>query len=165
MEQPTSTHEKICANISWGINGLFSEEEPYDAYGSNLAIYTPETGAHYKPDASNLNAEPLYVRHKTKKRSHKSIVNPLAVFEVFSSGRMKYNVDEKLLNYKRAKTLRYLIFLHQSRPHVVWSQPDDAAEWEHQEYVGLDAHFLFEGREMPLAKLYRRVTFLSEELK
>jgi Uma2 family endonuclease len=162
MGSPTDTHEQICSNVSWVFNSLFSEEEPYRIYGSNLGTLIQATGAHYKPDTSILKEEPKYVLHKVGKRSIKSIVNLYGVVEVFSDGTMDYDWTEKLPNYKQCPSLEYMIFIHQHKPFVtVFTRIDGQNDWRSRDYRGMEDAFPFEGQTVELKKLYRNVIFLG----
>ena len=164
MGQPTDTHELICLNIGWVFNNLFSENDPFRIYGSNLGIYIKENGAHYKPDASILAANPEFVRHRVEKRTLKSVVNPFAVFEVFSDGTMDFELTEKLPNYKQCPSLKYIIYIHQHKAFVTLHTRSEQG-WLSTDYRGLEDGFQFEDKKVLLKSLYRKVVFLGNGKK
>jgi len=84
MGEVSAIHEEICANIGGVFNSIFDDDSPFHLYGSNLGVLVDETKAHYKPDASIIQGEPVPVRHLVRKRTLKSFVNSFAVIEVFS---------------------------------------------------------------------------------
>lgn len=160
MEQPTDTHELICGNAMRVIGNLFTDDDPFAVYGSNLGIFIPATGAHYKPDASVLNQQPEYIFHKVRKKTLKSVLNPFAVVEVFSDGTMDYDLTEKLPNYKQCPSLDYIIYIHQHKPFVtVYTRTEKSGEWLNRDFIGLESGFTFEGREVSVQQLYRKVVF------
>ncbi len=166
MGSPTDTHELICLNIGWILNSFFEDQENYRAYGSNLGLLLEETGAHYRPDTTLLNSPPVHVTHKIGKRMFKSVNNPYAVFEVFSNGTMKYDMDEKLPNYKQSKHLNFIIYINQHRPFVtVWKRTKTPGEWLTKDYNGLGASFELDGKKVELNKLYKKVIFLGNGKK
>lgn len=166
MGQPTDAHEMIVFNIGLAFSSLFNEDGSYQGYGSNLGIYIPQTGAHYKPDASILNTAPELVQHRVRKRTLKSVTNPFAVMEVFSGGTMDYDMTEKLPNYKQCESLKYIIYVYQNKPFVtVYTRTEDPNAWLNSDYMGLDASFQFEGFDVKLASLYRNVLFPAKTKK
>lgn len=158
MGQATDTHELICGNIGWAFNNLFAEDDPFRVYGSNLGIYVPESDAHYKPDASILNAEPEFVLHKVNKLTLKSVVNPFAVVEVFSDGTMDYDMTEKLPNYKLCPFLQHIVYIHQHKPFLTLHTRSEQG-WLSTDHRGLDVSFPFADKEIPLKNIYRKVIF------
>ncbi len=167
MGQPTDTHELICGNVIGTFFQLLADDEQFKVYGSNLGIYIPENGAHYKPDAVILNADPEFVLHKVRKRTLKSVLNPFAVIEVFSEGTIMYDLTEKLPNYKQCPHLKYIIFIHQHKPFVtVYYYSADVGGWvTTTDFIGLDASFPFEGKDVSLKQIYRKVVFLGSSKK
>jgi Uma2 family endonuclease len=163
MGQPTDTHELICGNVIAALNFLFFEgENPYRVYGSNLGVYIQENGSHYKPDATILNTEPVLISHKVRKHTLKSVLNPLAVVEVFSDGTMDYEMTDKLPDYKQCSSLRYIIYIHQSKPFVsIHFREETGPVWRSNEFRGLDASFSFEGKTVLLKNIYRNVIFMG----
>lgn len=160
MSNPTDTHEKICGNLIWILNNLFSETDPFEVFGSNLGVLLQPSGAHYRPDVTVLNSPAEYVSHQLGKRTLKSVVNPFAVIEVFSDGTMGYDTTEKLPNYKQCPTVQYVLFVHQYRPFVtVYERTEDPEKWLNRDYTGLDACFSFEGHAVALKDVYRKVIF------
>lgn len=160
MGHPTDTHELICGNAIRVIGNLFAEEETFAVYGSNLGIFIPATGAHYKPDAAVLDRPAEYIFHKVGKKTLKSVLNPFAAIEVFSDSTMDYDLTEKLPNYKQCPHLKYIIYIHQHKPFVtVYTRTDDPTGWLNHDYVGMEATFLFEERQVSVRQLYRKVIF------
>lgn len=160
MSNPTDTHEKICANLIWILNNLFTEADQYEVFGSNLGILLQPSGAHYRSDVTVLNAPPEYVSHQVGKRTVKSIINPFAVVEVFSDGTMGYDTTEKLPNYKQCPTVRYVILAHQYRPFItVYQRTEDPEKWINRDYMGMDSTFSFEEKTIALKDIYRKVIF------
>ena len=162
MGHPTDTHEKICANIIGILHFLFGEDDPQEIYGSNLGLLLEETGAHYRPDTTMLASAPIIVEHKVGKLIFKSVSNPYAVFEVFSSGTVAYDMDEKLPNYKLSKHIQYIVYIHQHRPYVtVWARSEKPGAWVNQDYNGLETAFELDGKRIDLSKIYKKVAFID----
>lgn len=160
MGQATDAHELICPNIATILNNLFADDPEFRVYGSNLGVFIPKTEAHYKPDVSVLRTAPQFKRHKVKSKTYKSVLNPLAVFEVYSDSTKEYDVSEKLPNYKQCESLRYIVFVHQNKPlATVYSRPDEKNVWQEQQLEGLDSSFAFEGQIVSLKNVYKRVVF------
>ncbi len=165
MGQATDAHELICGNIAWAFNSLFSEDDNFRLYGSNLGVYIPETNAHYKPDATILSDLPEFILQKVRKRTLKSVLNPLALIEVFSDGTIDYDLTEKLPNYKQCASLRYVIFIHQHKPYVsLHIRSNEASPWFTVDCIGSDASFQFEGKTVLLKNIYRKVIFMGADL-
>ncbi len=164
MGQATDTHELICGNAITAFNNFLTEDETFRVYGSNLGIYVPESGAHYKPDVSILNAEPEFILHKVNKLTLKSVVNPFAVAEVFSDRTMDYDMTEKLPNYKRCPSLQHIVYIHQHKPFLTLYTRSEQG-WLSTDHRGLDASFPFAGKEIPLKNIYRKVVFLGNGKK
>jgi Uma2 family endonuclease len=165
MGQATDAHEQIIINAGWAFSNLFTDEDSYRMYGSNLGVYIPETNAHYKPDATILNALPEFILHKVRKRTLKSVLNPLAVIEVFSDSTIDYDMTEKLPNYKQSSSLRYVVFIHQHKPYVsLHVRSNQASSWFTVDCMGIDASFQFEGKTVLLKDLYRKVIFMGADL-
>lgn len=163
MGSPTDAHELILMNFGWALNNLVFNPDVFRIYGSNLGSYIEATGAHYKPDVTVLNTEPQYIKHKVGKRTLKSVLNPFAVVEVFSKGTASYDMTEKLPNYKQCPSLKYIIYIHQHKPFVtVYTRSDaDKSTWLNNDYAGTETTFLFEGKEVKLEHIYRKVIFMG----
>ena len=162
MGTPTDTHELIVGNVIWALGNLVGDHDNFKIYGSNLGLLVGLSGVHYKPDVVVLDDEPQFLFHKVKKQTLRSVVNPFAVFEVFSDGTMGYDMGEKLPNYKQCPSLRHIVFVHQHKPFVtVFARSDRPDTWLNRDFAGLDAHFELGSWQTPLKNVYRKVVFMG----
>lgn len=158
MGQASDSHEKIIFNLILAFGNLFPDDSPYQGYGSNLGVYIPAANSLCLPDVTILNAAPEIVQHKIRKRTVKSVLNPMALIEVFSDGTMDYDMTEKLPTYKQCEPLQYIIYVHQNKPFVtVYTRSEQG--WLSQDFKGIEASFPFEGHEVLLKNIYRKVIF------
>lgn len=164
MGQASDSHENIIFNLIAVLGKILPDDGNYRGYGSNLGIFIPETEAHYLPDASILDADPEFILHKVNKKTFKSVLNPLAVIEVFSDGTWDYDMTEKLPNYKLCASLHYIIYLHQHKPFATIHTRTEQG-WVSTDCMGLDSSFTFEGMEILLKNIYRKVIFTGRNGK
>jgi Uma2 family endonuclease len=158
MGQASDSHELICSNLAWVFNSFFTDKDAFRVYGSNLGIYLPAANSLCLPDVTILNAAPEIVQHKIRKRTVKSVLNPLAIIEVFSDGTWDFDMTEKLPAYKQCESLQYIIYVHQNKPFLtVYTRSEQG--WLSQDFKGIDAAFTFEGHEVLLKNIYRKVIF------
>ena len=160
LPMPTDTHELIVSNTNWVLKNELFEQPEFRVYGSNLDVYIPASGAHYKPDVVVLAAEPEYVFHKVKKNTFRSIVNLYAVVEVFSDGTIAYDWTEKLPNYKLCPSLQQIIYVHQhTRLITVYTRTNSPNQWLSEDFSDPNAMIPFAGKEISVNKLYHQVVF------
>lgn len=160
MGNPTDIHELIVVNTASTLKTALRGKGAYKVYGSNLGVLIREADAHYKPDVTVLAEDPVFVFHKVKKRTLRSIVNPLAVVEILSEGTRSYDWSEKLPDYKKCPSLRYILLVDQFKPFVsVFSRTKHPKEWLSRDYEGLDEQFPIDGHLVSLHGIYEDVTF------
>jgi Uma2 family endonuclease len=115
------------------------------AFGSDFLVQI-DANNRYFPDASVVCGE---TRDFTDR--------PVMVVEVLSPSTMREDLGPKLANYLRIPGLKYVLYLWQSEPLARLWQPGA----EPRDITGLDATIELPalGLELPMAELYRDVTF------
>lgn len=160
MGNPTDIHELMVGNVIAALKSALRGKGTYKVYGSNLGILIREADARYNPDVTVLAEDPVFVFHKVKKRTLRSVVNPLAVVEILSEGTRSYDWSEKLPDYRKCPSLRYILLIDQFKPFVsVFSRTAHPKEWLSRDYEGLDEQISIDGHLVLLHDIYEDVTF------
>lgn len=91
---------------------------------------------------------------------------PAAIFEILSDSTRATDEREKRMAYLELPSLQAYVRIEQDRPEVAVDGRTPDGEWRLQHFRGLDAAALLPislKMELPLAELYERIVFPSEE--
>lgn len=146
----TARHSRISLNAAFELHGRL-RGKPCDAHGSDFPVRTGPDQLRY-PDAS-VDCGP---DDPTRREAH----TPTLVVEVLSPSTSLLDQTQKLDEYKAVETLQHILIVDQRRADAtLLSRTTDG--WQSQRFgdladvIAMDAL----GIEMPMAELYRDVTF------
>ncbi|WP_375433602.1 Uma2 family endonuclease [uncultured Hymenobacter sp.] len=128
-------------------------------FPSDMRVHVPASGLYTYPDVSVVCGEEQYLEDAYLD----TLLNPLVLLEVLSLSTGKYDRGDKFLFYKSIPSLQQYVVVESQRPLVgVYSRSTDST-WLFQEYKGLGAVLPLPALnlELPLAEIYRRITFPS----
>ena len=158
MSGGTSTHSLITANLNIAV-GMRLLNHRCTLYESNMRLAILATGLRTYPDAS-VYCEPLI--YDRSDPANTTATNPSVVFEVLSPSTETYDRGFKLENYRQIQSLKAYVLISQREPHAqAYSRQPDGTWSTPIEAKGLDATLPIDsiGLTLPLAEIYRRVTF------
>jgi Uma2 family endonuclease len=158
MGEAAPIHERITARIIFLISQLLdlrTEGIRYAIYGSNIKIYIPNYNKSYNPDMAVALEPAEYIKHKPKKRTVTSLVNPHIIVEVMSNGTRQFDKYEKLPNYKAIDSIQQIIFIEPSEVSISTFIRVSANEWRNLDYKSMDDHLpIVSETAIPLKDIY-----------
>jgi Uma2 family endonuclease len=159
--QPDDIHETIVPNIAWLLSNLYANQNDYRVLSSNIKLAVQEGKIDFNADLSVLRKSVNYGFAPEGRPANAQIKNPEIVVEILSKSTRKFDLGEKLTEYKLIPSLQYILFVDQYRPFVsVYTRttpvPD---EWLNHDYRTLDAIVRFGPSELPMKDIYRSISF------
>jgi Uma2 family endonuclease len=160
MSQATDTHELLVMRLGTLLNLYFDQFEDYQVFGSNVKIVTPTHSGDFNADASVVKTPIEYGLTPSGRISKMRIQNPEIVVEVLSKSTRKFDLEEKLSYYKLISSVQHILFVDQQRPYAsVYSRLEQPDEWLNHDYRTLEAIVRLGTVTLPMADIYRKVTF------
>ncbi len=130
--------------------------KPCVPYNSDLRIKVEATGLYTYPDASIVCG-----RSQFDADTKGTVVNPAVLVEVLSDSTETYDRGKKAAHYRQIESLRELILISQTEPHIeIYSRRDDAT-WSFVEYRAITEVLTIDsvGVSIPLSEIYRNIVF------
>lgn len=127
------------------------------AYGSDLRVKVTTVGLYTYPDLTIVcGKRELLGVGKTA-----TLLNPTVIVEVLSPSTEAYDRGKKFQLYQELESLRQYVLVSQETPLVETFTREASGKWMLTTAKGLGASFRIEpaGIEIPLAEVYRRITF------
>jgi Uma2 family endonuclease len=125
MAGGTPEHAALCAALIVLV-GAQLRGSACRVYTSDLRVRVTATGLATYPDASVVCGAP---ERDPSSRTH--VTNPIALFEVLSSGTEDYDRGEKREHYQQIESLQAYVVVAQDRRHVeLWQRRADHS-WSH----------------------------------
>ena len=145
--------------IAYDVGAMLANQlsgRPCKSFGSDLRVRTAPAGLYTYPDLSAACGEPVL--------DGQTLTNPILIIEVLSASTESYDRGEKFVQYQRIETLREYVLIYQDRPRINTYTRGKGAAWTYVPVEGLEAtaHLHSIGCELPLAEVYRRVTFAED---
>lgn len=160
MSQATDTHELLVMRLGTLLNLYFDQFENYQVFGSNVKIVAPTHLGDFNADASVVKTPIEYGLTPSGRLSKMRIKNPEIVVEVLSKSTRKFDLEEKLSYYKLIPSVQHILFVDQQRPYAsVYSRLEQPDEWFNHDYRTLEATVRLGAVTLPMADIYRKVTF------
>jgi len=158
MSGGTLPHSTVKVNLVGELRERLRNKgsRPFD---SDLRISVPSQHCYFYPDASIICGTA-----EIDPNDKNAAINPTAIFEVASPSTESHDRGRKMLAYRQCPTLREFVMLRTDMPFVDVFHRDDAGQWLHSGYDGMDATAILPalGLELPLASLYEDVEFPPE---
>ena len=160
MSGASTSHNRIAMSL-YGIVGNQLRGKRCEMFGSDmklrLSMNAPDTTYFYYPDAMIVCDQKGSSKYGWRER-------PAAIFEIISESTRHIDEREKKLAYLQLPSLEAYVRIEQERPEVV-VEMRTLEGWKRERVIGLDGTVRLPALEveLPLAELYERVIFGSEE--
>ncbi|MEQ8850134.1 Uma2 family endonuclease [Botrimarina sp.] len=155
MAGESFAHSTISAQII-RLLGNALDESPCDTHTSDMRVKVERTGLMTYPDASVSCGDPKF------EDGHKDmLLNPVLVVEVLSKSTENNDRTRKFDHYRQIPSLREYLLVAQDEPRIDRFSLMADGRWALDSAEGLGAAIRVDvaDAELPLAEVYRRVTF------
>lgn len=152
MAGASAPHNRLARNICFRLDEHLENDESCEPFISDMKVWVSETVFYY-PDVvvacDGPTADPYYRKQ------------PRLIVEVSSPATERIDRSEKLLAYKRMKSLKEYLIVAQDRLHVELFRRLRGDKWQWQVFTELAEEVRLEsvGLTLSLAQIYRRVRF------
>ena len=154
-------HTRIKDNVG-RFAGNQLDNTPCQIVTSDLRVKVSATGLYTYPDGVIVCDEPQF-----EDAVQDTLLNPRTIIEVLSESSEKYDRGVKFEHYQRVPSVQEYVLISQDRPRVerYARQPD--ASRQYKSFEGLTETFTFASVpvQIPLAQIYRGVTFPEQGLQ
>ena len=126
-----------------------------EVYNSDLKVRVADAGPFFYPDALVVCGDPVF-------DGDDCLRNPALIVEVLSESTADYDRGEKFRHYRRLPSLRHYVLIEQDRMRVEHYRRREGVVWEPAGVYEAPADRVALPDldvELPLAEIYRRVTF------
>lgn len=162
MSQATDTHEELVIVLGWLLKTLFIDQPEYRVLGSNVKIVIPGRNGDFNADLSVVRGPSDYALTPAGRMSKMRIKNPEIVVEILSKSTRKFDLEEKLTEYKLIPSLQQILFVDQYRPLVsVYTRTPVPDEWLNHDYRTLDGVVRVGPAHLPMQDIYRSFPFTT----
>ncbi len=154
MAGASAPHNRIAGNIFNRLDDHLADDQ-CEPFISDMKVWVSDTVFYY-PDivvaCDSPDTDPYYRK------------KPILIIEVSSPGTERIDRSEKLLAYKRIKSLKEYVIVAQDRVHieVFRRQRGDRWQWEALTEMGEELRLSSVGLTLKVAQVYRRVGFPKE---
>lgn len=167
MGEAAPIHERLVMRMALLIGQLLdfrTEGRRYAIFGSNIKIYIPNYNKSYNPDMAVALEPAQFIKHKPKKRTVTSLVNPHIVVEVMSKGTRDFDKYEKLPNYKKIDSVQQIIFIEPSEVNISTFIRVSANEWRNLDFTSVNDNLPIVGENtIPVKDIYNYLILLGKE--
>jgi Uma2 family endonuclease len=160
MSQATDLHEELVSILNWLFRNVYLHEPDYRVLSSNVKIVVPGLAGDLNADLSVIRGPSEYGTTPLGRITKMRIKNPEIVVEVLSKSTRKFDLEEKLSYYKLIPSVQHILFVDQQRPYAsVYSRLEQPDEWFNHDYRTLESTVRLGAVTLPMADIYRKVTF------
>jgi Uma2 family endonuclease len=152
-------HNSITIELLVVLSFLLQDtEDAYNVYGSDLRIWIPDVNHGVYPDVMVIAGAPVLNGDRTDE-----ILNPTLIAEVLSPSTSSYDRGDKFAAYRTIPSLCEYLLIDQATPLIEHYWKTDDNRWHLEEIRDIDASVTLQHlpATLPLAKLYRRVSFTT----
>ena len=162
MSQASRLHESLVGILIWLLNNAYMDNIDYQVLSSNVKIEIPNRTGDFNADVSVVKEPVEYGLTPSGKVPQMRIKNPEIVIEVLSKSTRKFDLEEKQTYYKLIPSLQHILFVDQYRPFAsVYTRTNVPDEWLNHDYRTLDSVVRLGDLELPMARIYQKITFDS----
>jgi Uma2 family endonuclease len=158
MGEATITHERLIPRLIYFLAQLLEEGiSDYQILGSNAKLFLENEQKAFFADAIVINGEAIQKSYSYNTRTSKGIVNPHLIVEVLSDSTRKFDINEKLADYKGVESLEQIIFVEQGR---VWASTyirKEVNEWLNLDFNTLAGKIPVAHGFIDLEKVYSKI--------
>ena len=125
-------------------------------FGNDLKVRTFSRGMFAYPDLTIVCGERIF--HDTRRDV---LLNPTALFEIFSPSIEAVDRGEKFLNYRELESLRDYVLISQNAPRIEHYARNENKEWIPSITLGLESEVALTGLALalPLSEIYEDIVF------
>ncbi|MFN3490573.1 MAG: Uma2 family endonuclease, partial [Emticicia sp.] len=140
---------------------LFSDRDEFNILASNSGVQIPKfEGGYYMPDVMVVKGEPVF-----KENSTAIITNPYIVVEVLSPATNKFDLENKLPEYKYLDSLQQIIYVSPKKVFVsTYIRSENPNIWLNQDFHHLDDTIVVENTNILLSDIYKKIKFEKQIL-
>jgi Uma2 family endonuclease len=154
----TKRHDTIVSNLhallKWQTKG-----KQYAVYVQGTSVYVEVKEVIRVPDLVATK------RNEEKRNKMHELLNPLALFEVFSKSTKKIDETEKLEEYKSIESVVEYVMIDQSKPYVNLHRRITENKWEQETFTSLNSavHLTSLETTISLSEIYENIDWNEKE--
>ncbi len=147
------SHNTISSNLMTLLGHALWHKD-YLVHHSDMRVHNPVSGSYFYPDIVITAGKPQFEDDRFD-----TLLNPVLVIEVLSSGTESYDRGDKALAYRQIPSLREYVLVSQDKAVVEHWVRLAENKWQVEDMEGLDGTLrLLDGTcEIKLADVYRKV--------
>ncbi|WP_009632964.1 Uma2 family endonuclease [Synechocystis sp. PCC 7509] len=155
MTGGSTNHNKIALNLSFALNGAFSQQD-YEIYMGDVRLWIPDKQIYTYPDVMVIAGGTRYFSNRTD-----TITNPLIIAEVLSKSTQGYDRQAKFADYRTIPSFQEYLLIDQTRIYVEQYAKTGENRWELKECKAEDEAISLNsvGLQVSLKDLYNKVSF------
>lgn len=158
MPGGSTAHSRITVDITTFLN-LALRDTNFQTYNGDLRIWIPSFNHGTYADVMVIDGAPEFNGNRTDE-----ILNPLLIVEVLSPLTEAYDRGEKFRKYRSIPSFCEYLLVSQTEPYIeqYYNETRQSSDrWQWQVYDGLERAIELHSLniELPLAEVYRRITF------
>jgi Uma2 family endonuclease len=157
MGEATVTHERMVARIIHFLTQILGFDSEYQVMGSNAKIFIGEERKGYNADVVVVEGAVEQKACKHNKRTSKGISNAQLIVEVLSDSTRKFDLTDKLEDYKQIPTLQQIIYFDQSSVWATTYIRKSTNEWLNIDYKSLSDNIPVKDGFISLEKVYSKI--------
>lgn len=148
----SDTHELIVANIIRLLGNAYLKTE-HRVYGSSRLVYVADCQASFNPDVLVVGGQPEFYTYQKLQAT----TNPYLIVEVQSKSTQDYDLLEKLPCYKKMGSLKYVLFVSQSRPWAsLYERIENSKQWLNTDFEDFAQEISIGDIKILLADIYEK---------
>jgi Uma2 family endonuclease len=104
------------------------------------------------------------IKEEKRNKLHE-LLNPIALFEVFSKSTKKIDETEKLEEYKSIESVVEYVMIDQNRPYVSINRRITETKWEQETFTSMSSniHLISLETHIPLSEIYKNIDWEEKE--
>lgn len=157
MGEATVTHERMVARIIHFLTQILGYDTDYQVMGSNAKIFIGEERKGYNADIVVVEGTIQQRECKHNKRTSKGISNAHIIVEVLSKSTRKFDLTDKLEDYKLISSLQQIIYFDQSSVSASTYIRKSNNEWLNIDYKSLTDTIPVKDGFIEMEKVYSKI--------
>ena len=156
MGSASYLHERLVASIIFYLKSIFKNNKDLSFLGSNIKIHVQGTFSpnNFNADVSVVQGQPEFMILPSGKTSIGTILNPVLVVEVTSESTIAFDFGDKLIAYKKIKSLQQIIYINQYETSVSVFQRKGPNHWDLHDYFLSEDSFEIMGQSVSVSEIY-----------
>jgi len=157
ISNASDNHEEIVANLIFAFGKFFFDDPKFHIRASSRNILVENKSKAYLPDVQIVKGKSI---HKKMGTGQTAISNPWLVVEVLSPSTNSHDWNNKLPNYKKIPSLKYILYIEQSKPYIsIYSRKGKTSIWENQDFDSLKESIKIADKKIDLKTIYNKIIF------